>query len=319
VGALDSRRFALVDVEDDNVRCLLAPLFRGRRIDCIERLDGGLTNTVMRVTLEGGHDVVLLRIFARGHAPWQKERKLLAQLRASLPVPEVLLADEGHCGVPFPSLVLGFIEGVPLNECRKTATPSELLVLAEPLGRLLATVANFSPVPAGVAPEWPTSVSTLLAVNEERLLRGPARAQLGPSLADRLWRQLQAAGPQFEAMGPATALAHGDFGGRNILCASSVDRAWRISGLIDWEAAFSGWPLWDVGSLFRYPTRYSEAFRVAFADGYRTGHRLPDDWWRTARLLDATRQVATLSEEHERPVVFAECRQLLELLVTAQR
>jgi hypothetical protein len=46
---------------------------------------------------------------------------------------------------------------------------------------------------------------------------------------------------------------------------------------------------------------------------------LPDDWWRTARLLDATRQVSTLSEEDQRPAVFTECRQLLEMLVSDQQ
>jgi hypothetical protein len=33
-------------------------------------------------------------------------------------------------------------------------------------------------------------------------------------------------------------------------------------------------------------------------------------------LLDATRLVATLNEERELPVVFAECRDLIEAVVT---
>jgi hypothetical protein len=87
--------------------------------------------------------------------------------------------------------------------------------------------------------------------------------------------------------------------------------------LIDWEAAFSGSQLWDVGSLFRYSQRYTETFRQGFERGYRdAGGALPEDWLRTARLLDATRQVATLNEERELPVVFAECRELIEAMLT---
>ena len=87
---------------------------------------------------------------------------------------------------------------------------------------------------------------------------------------------------------------------------------WRISGLIDWEAAFSGSLIWDLGSLFRYGRRYSETFRQRFERGYRdAGGALPEDWLRTARLLDAARLVATLNEERELPVVFAECRKLI--------
>jgi aminoglycoside phosphotransferase (APT) family kinase protein len=317
VGDEDIRCFPLIDVTRDQVRCLLSPLLAVRGVDTIEQLQGGLTNTILRVTLEGQDDVLLLRICAGGRALWRKERSLLLQLRALLPVPEVLLADEGRCGISYPFLVLRFIEGIPLNGCRRTAPASGLLSLAEPIGRLLAAVASFASVPGVELPQTqPTSLAALLEVNEERLLRGHARARLGPTLADRLWRQLVAASDDFQALDSATCLAHGDLGGRNILCKPSSDGAWQITGLIDWEAAFSGWALWDVGSLFRYPKRYSEAFRVSFARGYRTSRPLPDNWWRTARLLDATRQLATLSEEKERPVVFAECRQLLKELVT---
>jgi len=78
--------------------------------------------------------------------------------------------------------------------------------------------------------------------------------------------------------------------------------------------------LWDVGSLFRYPTRYGQAFRERFERGYRdAGGVLPEEWWETARLLDATRQVATLDGERERPAVFADCRELLELMLQDQR
>jgi hypothetical protein len=70
-------------------------------------------------------------------------------------------------------------------------------------------------------------------------------------------------------------------------------------------------------SLFRYPRRYSETFRQRFERGYHdAGGALPEDWLRTARLLDATRLVATLNEERELPVVFAECRDLIETVVT---
>jgi hypothetical protein len=42
---------------------------------------------------------------------------------------------------------------------------------------------------------------------------------------------------------------------------------------------------------------------------------MPEDWYSTARLLDATRQLETLDSERERPAAFADCRQLLELVI----
>jgi aminoglycoside phosphotransferase (APT) family kinase protein len=157
----------------------------------------------------------------------------------------------------------------------------------------------------------------LLSANEEALLHGLARKRLGVALADGMWSRLDASAVRLCELDPAASLVHGDLGGRNILVAPAGAGVWRISGLIDWEAAFSGSSLWDVGSLFRCPRRYSEIFRQRFERGYRdVGGALPEDWLRTARLLDATRLVATLNEERELPVVFAECRELIEAMVT---
>jgi thiamine kinase-like enzyme len=111
-------------------------------------------------------------------------------------------------------------------------------------------------------------------------------------------------------------MAHGDLGGRNILVAPTESDGWRVCGLIDWEFAFSGSALWDVGRMFRYSKRYSETFRRGFERGYRdAGGTLPEDWFRTARLLDSTRLVTILNETQELPLVFAECRELIEAMV----
>jgi hypothetical protein len=51
--------------------------------------------------------------------------------------------------------------------------------------------------------------------------------------------------------------------------------------------------------------------------GYRNaGGVLPDDWYRVARLFDATRLVGILSQEGDLPGVFAECRELVSALVS---
>ena len=85
--------------------------------------------------------------------------------------------------------------------------------------------------------------------------------------------------------------------------------------MIDWEDAGTGSPLVDLGSLFRYPTRYTAVFRGEFEVGYReVGGTLPDDWYRTARLIDALRVIDTLDVVRELPGVFADCRMLLAKL-----
>jgi aminoglycoside phosphotransferase (APT) family kinase protein len=317
----DPRCLPFVEVELDKIQALLDPVLKGAAIGSIERVEGGLTNTLYRVTPADGGASLCLRIFASGRLAWETERNILARVSASLPVPDVLLAGRGDSDFPYPYLVYRWIEGVTLNKCRRHAPPAALLSLAEPLGRVLAGVASFSYADArngesNAAQSKPSTIEALLPANEAMLLRGLARKRLGGGLADAMWRRLEVSAVRLRALDHIACLVHGDLGGRNILVAPAEDGGWRISGLIDWEAAFSGSALWDVGSFFRYPKRYSETVRQRFEQGYRdAGGALPEDWLRTARLLDSTRLVEVLNEERELPTVFAECRELLETVV----
>jgi aminoglycoside phosphotransferase (APT) family kinase protein len=279
---MDPRVFPWLEVD-------LAQVLAGR-IESVERAEGGLTHTVHRVRLATG-ELVGVKTFAS--SAFAVEAFLLARLHGVIPVPAVLQADAPH-------LVYRWIEGVTLNDFRKQA-PDRLLPLAASIGGVLAVIARQEHV------ELPRRELDRAAL-VRRLEQGRARERLGGPLADRLLTR-------FEALEAPTGdhLVHGDFGGRNILVSNG-----QLAGILDWEAASLGSLLWDVGSLFRYPDRYDAAFRTDFASAYRNaGGDLPDDWWRKARLLDATRLVGTLDEPRELPTVFADCRELLERIVTA--
>ena len=202
------------------------------------------------------------------------------------------------------AIVYRWIEGITFNECRK-AEPGAFASLAEPLGRLLAWLARTD------ATE-PYELTPILERAYRPLVDGRARQRLGAPLADALRQAIDAAEPQL-AWGNV-CLVHGDLGGRNLLV-QRADERWRIAGVIDWEATTTGSPLLDIGSLFRYADRYDAEFRADFERGYREADgTLPDDWLRTARLLDATWLVDTLDEPREFPGVYADCRMLLAKL-----
>ncbi len=296
---------------------LLSPLVGSRNIGAIQYLDEGLTNTILRVSVEGSTPDLLVRIYAGGKTPWEKERRLLERLTPDLPVPRVLLCHDGRGAVPYPTLVYEWIEGLTLNAMRRKVPSEELFSLADQLGRIIGRIGTVEPIEwegfPGQGQTHNSSPGMLLSMAEERLLRGRARARLGEGPADALWQHLSRNAGEFYALGSAKCLVHGDLGGRNILVASDGAGRWRVSGLVDWESAFTGWAMWDVGSLFRYRRRYGQNFLDQFECGYRRGGgTLHEDWWRLARLLDASRQVATLDGERELPAVFAECRELLE-------
>jgi len=302
----DPRCHPLIELDRATIEAMLAPVLRGAGIRGIAATEGGLTNTVCRVTADDGM-VVALRVYPSDRSGFDLERRLLPRLEAALPVPHVLFADAGGAG-GHPYLVYRWIEGITLNECRRQVAPAELGVLAEPLGRLLARVAS-QPPDGAMRNE---RIAIRIAEADAQLRAGLVRERIGGALSDRLRERLEAGAEELNALDRSTGLVHGDFGGRNLLVRTVGDGGWEISGVIDWESAAVGAALWDVGHLFRYPRRYSPEFRAAFARGYRAeGGELPRDWWRLARLLDATRLVATLGEPRELPGVFATCLELI--------
>lgn len=309
----DPRCEALVALDEHAIHAMLAPVTGAEAIRRIEPVEGGLVNTVYRVTLGAGR-ILALRVSARGAHALDRERSALRLARAALPVPDVLFADAGSRGRGHPYMVYRWIEGVSLNDFRRASPAAQFLLAAEPLGRALGRLARLA-LPARARPPLRRLADELERAGAA-LRKGRARVRLGDAAADALHAALVDATPALTAFDRQRSLAHGDFGGRNVLVrrsGSGVD----IAGVVDWEMACVACALWDVGSLFRYGHRYDHAFRTAFARGYvEAGGELPADWWRLSRLMDATRLVGIVDEERELPATFHEVGGLVRDLLS---
>jgi aminoglycoside phosphotransferase (APT) family kinase protein len=153
---------------------------------------------------------------------------------AELPVPRLLLAEEGRGELPYPCLVFEWIEGATLNALRRQAAPDDVLAVAAPLGMLLARLSGTRAPPALL--QTPSAVPTsslepLLALTEQRLQHGRPRQRLSRVLADALWTRLWKQAGALSALGSTECLVHGDFGGRNILITAGHNST--IAGVID--------------------------------------------------------------------------------------
>ncbi|TAL66430.1 MAG: hypothetical protein EPN84_00325 [Legionella sp.] len=80
-------------------------------------------------------------------------------------------------------------------------------------------------------------------------------------------------------------LVHADFDPANILVDKIADE-WTITGVLDWEFAFSGSPLWDIANMLRYAHQMPSAFAASFIQGLSTQFVLPQDWEMTIYLLN---------------------------------
>ena len=285
-------------------------------IATVTRIDGGFTNRVFRVAPADGSHPMVLRMFSGQRAAFEKERALLKYLKPALPVPEIIHTRGDDHGPP--CLIYRWIEGVTLNTCRRREPAAVFDSLGEGLGRLLALVATFPveklpPVVRQTLSTASASVTVVVDRTISRLGQGRARTRLGEAVADAAIAHLERGRARLSLLDRDTLLVHGDFGGRNILVAP-IAGTWRPTGLIDWENASLGTPLWDIGTLFRYTHRFSTRFRADFARGFHAaGGTLPPDWWGVARLLDATVVVGILESTDDLEEVERECRALIEV------
>jgi aminoglycoside phosphotransferase (APT) family kinase protein len=291
----DVRVFPLIEVTREQLEDIA-----GAPVKSVEPVHGGLTNTIHKVTLENG-EVYGIKHYAGGKDWFDTELTSLTLLHGTLPVPDVVHADEKRLVI-----VYRWIDGVTLHDLRKQGQLAPFSSLAEPLGRVLAWLAKSD------ATE-PFELTQILEQSYAQLTTGRARARIGAPVADALRKAMEAAEPDM-AWG-SVCLSHGDLGHRNVLVFQAGDR-WRINGIIDWETTTTGSPLVDIGSLFRYSRRYDQAFCDAFATGYRdAGGNLPDNWLVTSRLLDATWLVDMLDEENAHSAVFNDCKKLVVNLI----
>lgn len=76
------------------------------------------------------------------------------------------------------------------------------------------------------------------------------------------------------------------FKGFNILVRQFNER-WHVSAVLDWEFAFAGSPLIDIGNMFRYSHLHPPVFEKEFLRGYQEqGGVLPSEWKKVAKLVD---------------------------------
>jgi aminoglycoside phosphotransferase (APT) family kinase protein len=286
----------------------------------LARVDGGLINAVYRVTTVSGDDYAL-RVYvdlpdASALSRVDRETTLLAALAPELPVPRPIVIDASGSRLERPFVLYPWIEGITLNECRRTYGTGALQSVADDLGRTLAAIASSNVRAGGASSLDQLSITDSIQHSHALLERSLARERLGGQRADALRTLLDAFADVLVAHDNEVVLVHNDFSGRNILVRQDETQSWNVAAVLDWESASIGSPLWDVGSLFRYARRYSREFRVEFARGYGEVFReLPDDWWFHSRLLDATRLVGVLAEERDLPSVFDDCREIVARLV----
>jgi aminoglycoside phosphotransferase (APT) family kinase protein len=302
---------------------MVQPAFPGAAITEHAVLATGLANTNVRFRLQGRESAYVLRLHTREPKAAAREQTLMSYLannpRGSIPVPPLIYSDPEPQVGEYPYSIWGFVEGTLLQELFRTLSDPELVDIAGACGRVAAAFTTHRFPTCG---EFGTELSVVEQYGApsrfvpdlvyKSLFGGLAGERLGVRLRDALWTVVERRAPLLEELDGHYTLVHADYKRSNILLHRSAT-TWSVTAVLDWEFAFAGPPIIDVGLFLRAGEALPPGFRDAFAAGYRdAGGELPADWLRLSRLVDLVSQVTFLNDPRDRPRVVAESTAVVE-------
>jgi tripeptide aminopeptidase len=253
-----------------------------------------LVNTNYRLDLDGTASPLVLRIFARDRDACAREERLLQLVAGTVPAPRLIFADPSANHFRLPWMVTTWIDGLPLPAALAALTLEDTPSLAASLGAAAAAIGAFTFPASGFFGRDLSIAEPLDAPTEmtrERLrallFDGAAGSRLGVALSERLWRAIEAHVDELDALAGRVGLVHADFRDSNLLVAREGS-AWHVTGALDWEFAFAGPALFDLGSLLRREeTVLPPGFAARVVTAYRAaGGFAPPGWRRMTLLMD---------------------------------
>jgi len=284
------RQSQTASISVHEINQILERALPGHALKSFELLNGGAVNLSYLLRLEGTEAPFVLRIHMHDPSMCQKEVQLLRSVSKQLPVPDLIYANPDGEGDVGPHVLYRYIEGMTFQELKSRGNLQDMAEAAYAIGAALARlrVCSFAcPASAIAFPE---------AAGE--CLNSPVLEQrLGSLRRDRLRDFVLSWLPRIRELNQDTTLVHGDFNNRNTIVKRESHR-WVVAGILDWESAFAGSPLWDAARFVCFERQARPCREPHFSKGFcEHGGSLPGDWSVFARAMN----VVTATESLSRP------------------
>lgn len=281
-------------------------------------ISGGCANLNIKVHLHDDLLPLILRVYLRDKDACYREQKLGQMLYDDVPVPRIYQIGEVD-GYRFAFAEL--MPGITLRELLLGDFPHDVKDVMIDVGKILSKIAThefsnggFFDAKLNVVPF--TASEDYLSFARNCLKDGMVTSLLKPSTIIHINNCLDMYGHLFP-YDSKKHLVHADFDPSNILV-DQFDGAWKVSGVLDWEFAFSGSVLCDVANMLRYAHQMSPVFEDAFLKGLTDGGVvLPDNWRITAYLLNLVSLLDLLKQFdiEKRPAQFADISKLINYVL----
>jgi len=299
----------------DTIEKIVRLVYPRRKLISFDVIAGGCANLNIKILLEGDKHPLILRIYLRDKDAAYREQNIGRLLKKTVLVPLTYYIGkiESYCFA-----ITEFMPGISLRDLLLGKASYDISAIMYDVGAVLSNIITYEFSQAGffdkdlnVVP--PTSSDNCLIFAKNCLEHETVLSVLAPEMIYKISQVLDKYSHLFPNKNEKH-LVHADFDPANILV-HKTDVGWKVSGVLDWEFAFSGSVLCDVANMLRYAHKMPPEFQDAFLNGLRGGGViLPENWSATVDLLNLLALLDCLRRANPKrqPNQCADIRELID-------
>ena len=279
---------AIHEVPPETINKMAAAAFPDKTFSHYKVIAGGCANINIKIYFQNESDPKILRVYFRDKSAVYREKKLSTLLKDSVPLP--ILHYTGKMDDYF-FAITDFIHGIPLRELMLGNESYDMQAIMHDVGLTLLKINSFKFAQSGFFDNQlkiitnSSNNNNLMAHADECLQGDNVNTVLGAKIILQIHDCLNKCRHLLPKQEESN-LVHGDFDPSNIFIDRTNGR-WKITGVLDWEFAFSGSSLWDIANMLRYAHKMPKEFQNAFINALvKGGMQLPTNWEDTTHLLN---------------------------------
>jgi Ser/Thr protein kinase RdoA (MazF antagonist) len=275
-------------------------------------LSGGFSTTNILLEFADG-DRCVLRASPQ-HERLKMEADLLDYLSRQapeVPVPKVLWRSSEYLDGKLGAFAMKYVDGELLANIEDGLSTADCRDICEQLALAAARIHDLRFAQCGLLGPGPkvtepfaSYAAGTVGFMQSCLDNANLQRRLGAERCHRLHRCLTHR-PDLHQPSPTHQLCHSDFNQKNFLIRRNANGRLQLATVLDWEFAFSGSSVIDIGNLLRFEHESPAVESSWFADAYRAAGGHLDNAWREQSLFaDLLAQCAFLIKPEELPNTF---------------
>ena len=252
-----------------------------------EVISGGCANFNIKIMLDDVQVTYILRIYMRDKDAAFREQNIGNLLKDIVPIPHIYAIGDYN---DYRFAIAPFIKGMTLRDLLLSNTPHDIKSLMTEAGFYLSKIQKIKFQSAGFF-DKDLNLMPFDAENTEHdfikkcLKNTIVLKHINGENCSKIAYYVDIYKSELIDLNEKS-LVHGDYDPTNILV-DLIDNHWKITGILDWEFAFSGSFLQDVANMLRYahhmPTIYEESFLQSLK---QNNVILPENWRIKTHLLN---------------------------------